>query len=202
MWASSNLLLSLFLSVILFSGVIAVQPLAFAEDHTIISIKIIGEPEIYLDSGSKMIRADVEIKNYNPSHGYYFMRISNSDKIITETEIFPAPRGNDRWGVQIGYMVTSETPDTFKILIFSEFGKPKKTATFSVLETKPIVQQAVKTEADESEPVPEPEVNEELKQKLPDWVRNIFIWYAEGQIDEEELIGALQFLIKEEIIEV
>lgn len=38
--------------------------------------------------------------------------------------------------------------------------------------------------------------------KLPDWVKNIFIWYAEGQIGEGELIGALQFLIKEGIIQV
>jgi len=52
------------------------------------------------------------------------------------------------------------------------------------------------------EPIPESEVIEEPKQKLPDWVRNIFIWYAEGQISEDELIGALQFLIQEGIIEV
>jgi len=42
----------------------------------------------------------------------------------------------------------------------------------------------------------------ELKTKLPDWVRNIFIWYGEDKISEDELIGALQFLIKEGIIKV
>ena len=42
----------------------------------------------------------------------------------------------------------------------------------------------------------------ELKPKLPDWVRNIFIWYGEDKISEDELIGALQFLIKEGIIKV
>jgi len=42
----------------------------------------------------------------------------------------------------------------------------------------------------------------ELKSKLPEWVRNIFIWYAENKISEDELIGALQFLIKEGIIKV
>jgi len=42
----------------------------------------------------------------------------------------------------------------------------------------------------------------ELKPKLPDWVRNIFIWYGGDKISEDELIGALQFLIKEGIIKV
>jgi len=164
------------------------------EDPTIISVNIIGESEIYPYSESKMIRADVEIENYTPSHGYYFMRISNSDGIIKETEIYPTGRGNDLWGTQVAYMVTSETPDTFTILIFSETGTATGTATFSLLKTKLI-----------TEPADEELLPTELSkptQQIPDWVRNIFIWYAEGEIGEEELIGALQFLIKEGIIEV
>ena len=42
----------------------------------------------------------------------------------------------------------------------------------------------------------------ESKSKLPEWIRNIFIWYAENKISEDELIGAFQFLIKEGIIKV
>jgi len=184
------------------AGYLTTGATVFAEeDPTIISVNIIGEPEIYLDSGSKMIRADIEIENYTPSHGYYFMRISNSDGTIKETEIYPTDRGNDLWGAQVAHMVTSETPDTFTILIFSETGTATATATFSVLETKSIVQ-LVKEETNESKPALEPEAIEDLKQKLPDWVRDIFIWYAEGEIGEEELIGALQFLIKEGIIQV
>jgi len=38
--------------------------------------------------------------------------------------------------------------------------------------------------------------------KIPEWVRNIFIWYAENQISEFELIGALQYLISEEILKI
>jgi len=45
------------------------------------------------------------------------------------------------------------------------------------------------------EQIPEPD-----EKKLPDWVRNIFIWYAEGQIGEDDLINALEFLINEGII--
>ena len=36
--------------------------------------------------------------------------------------------------------------------------------------------------------------------KIPDWVRNIFVWYAEDSISEKELLQALQYLIKEKII--
>ena len=42
----------------------------------------------------------------------------------------------------------------------------------------------------------------ESKAKLPEWVRNIFSWYGEDKISEDELISALQFLIKEGIIKV
>ena len=41
----------------------------------------------------------------------------------------------------------------------------------------------------------------EPKQKIPDWVRNIFIWYAEEQISEDELLNAIQFLIDIGILE-
>jgi L-ascorbate metabolism protein UlaG (beta-lactamase superfamily) len=46
------------------------------------------------------------------------------------------------------------------------------------------------------ETIPEPEP------KIPEWVRNIFIWYGEDQISEDELIAALQFLVQEGIIKV
>ena len=54
----------------------------------------------------------------------------------------------------------------------------------------------------------EPELDVELEldviiqQKIPEWVRNIFIWYAEDRISEDDLIGALQFLIEQGIIKV
>ena len=41
----------------------------------------------------------------------------------------------------------------------------------------------------------------EPKQKIPDWVRNIFIWYAEDRISEDELLGAIQFLIDQGILQ-
>ena len=39
-------------------------------------------------------------------------------------------------------------------------------------------------------------------EKIPDWIKNIFIWYGLDMISESELISALEFLINEEIIKV
>jgi len=37
---------------------------------------------------------------------------------------------------------------------------------------------------------------------IPEWVRNVFIWYRDDLISEDEIINALQFLIKEGTIKV
>ena len=39
-----------------------------------------------------------------------------------------------------------------------------------------------------------PSANYASGDSIPDWVRNIFIWYGEGQIGEEDLLNALQKL--------
>ena len=44
-------------------------------------------------------------------------------------------------------------------------------------------------------------VTEESTQKIPNWVREIFIWYAAEQITEADLLGAIQFLVQQGIIE-
>ncbi len=38
------------------------------------------------------------------------------------------------------------------------------------------------------------------EQKIPQWVRNIFLWYAQDQISEEELLNAIKFLVQQDII--
>ena len=56
---------------------------------------------------------------------------------------------------------------------------------------KPVVLQD--PNLDEQTPPPKP--------KVPEWVRNIFIWYAQERISEDELLGAIQFLIDIGILE-
>jgi len=41
---------------------------------------------------------------------------------------------------------------------------------------------------------------EELK--LPDWIKNIFVWYGQGQISEYDLLNAITFLVENKIIQI
>ena len=56
-----------------------------------------------------------------------------------------------------------------------------------------------------SKPEPTPKTNQqattqESVQNVPDWVRNIFIWYGEEKISEDELLSAIKFLVNQGII--
>ena len=39
-----------------------------------------------------------------------------------------------------------------------------------------------------------------IPKKIPDWVKNVFGWYYMDRITEEEVISAIQYLVKNEII--
>jgi len=40
----------------------------------------------------------------------------------------------------------------------------------------------------------------ESSQKIPEWVRNIFVWYAQEQVSEAELLNAIKYLVQQDII--
>ena len=40
----------------------------------------------------------------------------------------------------------------------------------------------------------------ELTEKIPEWVKNIFGWYASDQVSEDELLNAIKYLISQEIL--
>lgn len=40
------------------------------------------------------------------------------------------------------------------------------------------------------------------QEKLPGWVKNVFIWYGTGQVTEDEVLNALKFLIENDIIKI
>ena len=37
-------------------------------------------------------------------------------------------------------------------------------------------------------------------QKIPNWVKNIFIWYGQDQISENDVLNAIEYLLKEKLI--
>ena len=63
------------------------------------------------------------------------------------------------------------------------------TVTFEVVENLAEITEGTET------------VTEESIQKIPNWVRQIFILYAAEQISESDLLGAIEFLVQQGIIE-
>jgi len=51
-------------------------------------------------------------------------------------------------------------------------------------------------------PVTLPQLSEpnNSSSKIPDWVKNIFVWYSQDQVSEDELLNAIKYLITEGIL--
>ena len=191
------------------------------EEESQISVSIIGNPIINLDSNNKLLRAYVDIVNHDPGNGYYFLRViqSATDKIISEEEIIIREKSNDKAGADIAHMFNEEEISIngtavlgdYEIEVFSENGNAIGTTTFSIIKpsASSVIQMSEITEdidnTSEPESVEESIENEsqlENTPKIPDWVKNIFILYSDSSITENELISALKFLIEQGIIEI
>ena len=38
--------------------------------------------------------------------------------------------------------------------------------------------------------------------KIPSWVKNIFVWYGQDKVSEDELLRAIEFLVNDELIKI
>lgn len=190
------------------------------DEEPIVTIDFISGNTVDLDKNPQIIRADIEIQNYDPHDGYYFMqiiRLSNQE-IIKDTEIMPKVIDDDLFGVQILHYLEPDENESnligdYGLRIYSEFGSGEAVSTFSIVKSSvpPIISQNVSEEADsiEEELAPIDEVeslqvsnSEQSESKIPRWVHDIFVWYAEETISENELLSAIEYLISEEIISV
>jgi len=115
-----------------------------ASELTEISVSLVGDSVISLDSTNRLIRADVEIENYDPAgNGYYFMKVIqlSTDKVLTENEIFPKDRGNEIWGVQIAYLLdenilgisADELIGKYELQINTELGNSTAKTSFEIV---------------------------------------------------------------------
>jgi len=59
-----------------------------------------------------------------------------------------------------------------------------------------------KTTTSSDEPTKTKGIEEQISQKIPDWVKNNAGWWAEGTIGEKDFVGGIQFLINENIIDI
>lgn len=58
-----------------------------------------------------------------------------------------------------------------------------------------------KKEAEKGKIDPNP-VGDNRNQKIPSWVRNIFIWFGENKVTEDDVINAIRHLIKIGVIKI
>lgn len=150
---------------------------------------------------SKQITRDVLVSDNSFSPNKITINLGDSIKFHQndfdfpqlQIEFAPPPRPNavsGLNGIGIGnnfqFWVTGEW-------VISDIFNPKTKLNVSVIIPD-------EQEGDVSE-IESPKI-EEPKQKLPDWVRNVFIWYGDGIVSEDEIINAIRFLIKEGIIKV
>ncbi|RDJ31713.1 MAG: hypothetical protein DWQ18_05420 [Crenarchaeota archaeon] len=180
---------------------------AYADENTSVSIKFIGNNYLDLKDDNRLVRADIEIENFDPQDGYYFMKITNlfTGEVIKTSEINPTYREEGLWGMQTSYLVDDTVEDLigeYEIQIYTEFGTATTSTTFSVVDSSknPLVVEEAGTLQELTE---SPETPAQTPSSLlPQWVRNIFILYAEQQISEIELMSALEYLIDQEILQV
>jgi hypothetical protein len=219
-----------------------VIPTASAFEDTEITVSLIGKSVINLDDINRLIRAYVDVTNFDPSEGSYLMKIIHisTGTIISEQEILIRETGNDKAGVNVAYLVNDDDVYTngtsiqgeYQILVTTESGSSVGSTTFSIIKssnTNPtfngsIEEKTSSSNVDAVEPIqsiqlqekmilePESEIQPEEpsllgtdstineQSRIPEWVKNIFIMYAQDSISEDELINAIKFLIGQEII--
>ena len=222
-------------------------PIIDASELTKIKLTLVGEPEINLDETNRLIRASVQVQNYDAAgEGYYYMQlIQPGGKIISEEEILITPKANDVWGTEIAGMLDDEkimkggkpVLGQYEIKVITELGSATGSVYFSIIkpsdpqtsikkveeEISPTLQDNNSTsitkienelennstsiteiENEQEEILKDSELisNGEIEPKVPEWVKNIALWYGEGIISEDEFIDAIRFLIKEGVLTV
>jgi len=221
-------------------------PIIHASELTQIKVTIVGESVINLDETNRLMRANVEVQNYDSSgDGYYYMQLIQKEtgKILSEEEILMAPKANQLWGVQIAGMLDDEkimkggkpVLGEYEIKVITEFGTSTGSAYFTIIkpsEPQPSIKKVeekisptlqdnnstsiteieneqdnnstsiTEIENEQEEILEDSELisNGEVEPKVPEWVRNIALWYGEGILSEDEFIDAIRFLIKEGVV--
>jgi len=205
----SKILLGFFSIIVIFH----VNSVYGLEESPVITIDFVSGDTIDLDKNPQMIRANIEIQNYDPQHGYHYMEISriSDGEIIKTTEILPKVISDNLFGVQILYYLQPGDEEInlvgdYALRIFSEYGPSETVSTFSIIQSsKPTV---ITHNSTEELKIPEEEIvndeeielleiknSEEPESKIPSWVHDIFVWYAEEEISENELLSAIEYLI-------
>ena len=178
-------------------------------EDTEIKVSIVGNSVIDLDSSNRLIRAYVEVINFDPGDGYYLMHIIQhiTNKTIAEQEIVIKEKGNGEAGTNVAYLINDEEilenglplQGNYEILISTESGDAQGSTSFSIIESSNPTLESIEEKSIVEE---EPDSIIEEATIIPEWIRNIFVFYAEESISDQELINAITFLIEQKIIEI
>lgn len=213
----------LIISLALTIGILSINN-SFADDEVaMINIELVDGNIIDLDKGDQFFRANIDIVNYDPRDGYHYMKVTRllDNEVIKNTEILPKQIEDNLWSVQILHYIDTTTPDEellgdYELEIYSEHGLVSSGVQISVIKSSmPQLSTnstgellSITTDTEDSTDIEDTTDTEdttellEEESQLPDWIRNIFIWYADGTITETDLLSALQYLINQGIIEV
>lgn len=167
---------------------------------------------IDVDSGATMIRAYVTISNYNPHDGYYYMEVKkmSDETIVKDSEILPSYIDDGVYGVQILHYLDPSGIDEgllgdYELRVYSEFGTGESTVPFSIIKSSqtPIVSQnskilEVSSEEDSNEDLQFDDIVTESE--IPEWIHDIFVWFANGEIGDDDLLSAIKYLVESDII--
>jgi len=120
------------------------------DEETIVDVSIVGDPVINLDSSNTLLRVYVDISNFDPSDGYYYLRVTQSatDTIISEENIIIREKSNGKAGADVAHMVTEDEINhtgmlqgNYDVLVFTEFGTAIGNATFSIIKPSAAIPQ-------------------------------------------------------------
>ena len=135
-----------------------------------------------------------EIIPINQKQSYYFSYTSLINGIKTTQWIGIIPNDNEAWVVAAKSVKptkwSDEIEESIKSIRIIPTNLPK------VIQTT----QQNQTQIDPPSLDLNPGPSEQSTQKIPDWVKNIALWYGQGQISEDEFVTALQYLVKEGIL--
>jgi len=176
MGASSNLLLSLLLSVILFSGVIAVQPLAFADDD---DEEDNGDDDNGDDNGDELNSGDTIV--------YDAIRVISSEEEIAFQESIPEP--------EVEQLKSRYVPIWFKNNAHWWSQEMIEDSDF-VAGIEYLIQKEIITISESGN------VAANSSDEIPTWIKNNAGWWSEDLITEQVFIDGLQWLISIGVISV
>jgi len=188
---------------------------AYGEDpvEQQLEISIVGESVIVLDETNRLIRAHIEVNPFNPSDGSYSLKVVqlSTQKVLSDKTILMSEKTDELWNVDLIYVVDDnelgeQKVGNYELFVYTEFGSSIARIEFSIVQSSlsEIQQESESTSETVSDSVEVSELvtGDSDQPKIPEWIKDVFVWYGQDLITEDELISALQFLISEGILDV